>query len=82
LPRRLGLREDVYSLYDTNQKRCVVPRGRQPYFFARKRELDGEVATNGTAAKHANFHCAFLLRTTWNAIRRTDLDGAADPGDV
>lgn len=60
----------------------VFPAGDNAYFFARKRELYGEVATNGTAAKHANFHCAFPLRTTWNAIRRTDLDGAADPDDV
>jgi hypothetical protein len=50
--------------------------------LARKRELYGEVATNGTGAKHADFHCALPLRTTWNAIRRADLDGAADVDDV
>jgi hypothetical protein len=40
------------------------------------------IATNGAGAKHADFHCAFPLRTTWNAIRRTDFDGAADPDNV
>jgi len=43
---------------------------------------NGDAATNGAGAKHADFHCALPLRTTWNAIRRTDLDGAADPDNV
>ena len=60
----------------------MLPAGDNAYFLARTRELYGEVATNGTGAKHADFHCALPLRTTWNAIRRTDLDGAADPDDV
>jgi len=60
----------------------VLPAGDNAYFLARKRELYGEVATNGAGAKHADFHCALPLRTTWNAIRRTDLDGAADHDNV